>query len=82
MWMWGMCCTWTWFWRFPLIQVAASTSLAEEVLGNLGTVKSFAMEEEEVARYKSSLDTAASAYSRLGLGIGVFTAASALATNG
>ena len=40
------------------------------------------MEEEEVARYKSSLDTAASAYSRLGLGIGVFTAASALATNG
>ncbi|XP_063694689.1 mitochondrial potassium channel ATP-binding subunit-like [Bolinopsis microptera] len=63
-------------------QVAASTSLAEEVLGNLVTVKSFAMEEEEVAKYEGSLDTAATAYSGLGIGIGLFTAASALATNG
>ena len=62
--------------------MAASTSLAEEVLGNLVTVKSFAMEEEEVRKYEGSLDTAATAYSRLGIGIGLFTAASALATNG
>ena len=59
-----------------------STSIAEEVLGNLTTVKSFAMEEEEVGKYGNSLDTAAAAYSRLGLGIGLFTAGSALATNG
>ena len=59
-----------------------STSIAEEVLGNLTTVKSFAMEEEEVEKYGRSLDTAAAAYSRLGLGIGLFTAGSALATNG
>ena len=64
------------------IKVAVSTSIAEEVLGNLTTVKSFAMEEEEVAKYGNSLDAAAAAYSRLGLGIGLFTAGSALATNG
>lgn len=56
--------------------------MAEEVLGNLSTVKSFAMEEEEVENYRRSLDQAANAYSVLGLGIGVFTALSGLATNG
>ena len=46
------------------------------------TVKSFATEEEEVVKYEESLASAASAYSTLGVGIGVFTALSALATNG
>ena len=46
------------------------------------TVKSFATEEDEVAKYEESLTSAASAYSALGVGIGVFTALSALATNG
>ena len=64
------------------VQVASSTSIAEEVIGNLATVKSFAMEEEEVVRYEASLDRAAAAYSQLGLGIGLFTALSSLATNG
>lgn len=59
-----------------------STGLAEEVLGNLVTVKSFAMEEAEVVKFEKSLDRASEAYSRLGVGIGVFAAASSLATNG
>ena len=64
------------------MQVAYSTSIADEVIGNLATVKSFGMEEEEVIRYQGSLDKAAGAYSLLGLGIAAFTALSSLATNG
>ena len=36
----------------------------------------------EVVKFEKSLDRASEAYSRLGVGIGVFAAASSLATNG
>ena len=52
------------------------------MLGNLVTVKSFAAEEREIGNYEEALARAARAHATLGVGLGIFSGLSSLATNG
>eukprot|EP00117_Sycon_ciliatum_P018561 scpid34684/ scgid2622/ ATP-binding cassette sub-family B member 8, mitochondrial len=63
-------------------QVAKATSLANEVLGNIRTVRAFAMEDAEDRAYSREVERSSSLYQGLGLGIGVFQGLSNFAING
>ncbi|XP_077999189.1 mitochondrial potassium channel ATP-binding subunit-like [Glandiceps talaboti] len=63
-------------------QVAKATSVADEALGNIRTVRAFAMETKECELYGNELEKASSDNMKLGLGIGFFQGVSNFALNG
>ena len=65
-----------------MFQVAVATTVAEEALSNVRTVRAFAMEDHEVDLYTKELQTSQRYNERLGLGIAGFQALSNIALNG
>ncbi|NXF56029.1 ABCB8 protein, partial [Oceanites oceanicus] len=63
-------------------QVAKATGVADEVLGNVRTVRAFAMEDRQAGTYCAEVDRAGWLNERLGLGIAAFQGLSNLALNG
>ncbi|XP_063183861.1 mitochondrial potassium channel ATP-binding subunit [Chroicocephalus ridibundus] len=63
-------------------QVAKATTVADEVLGNVRTVRAFAMEDRQAGLYCAEVDRAGALSERLGLGIAAFQGLSNLALNG
>ncbi|XP_054027141.1 mitochondrial potassium channel ATP-binding subunit [Dryobates pubescens] len=63
-------------------QVAKATGVADEVLGNVRTVRAFAMEDQQAGLYRNEVDSASHLSQRLGLGIAAFQGLSNLALNG
>ncbi|XP_075000577.1 mitochondrial potassium channel ATP-binding subunit isoform X3 [Calonectris borealis] len=63
-------------------QVAKATGVADEVLGNVRTVRAFAMEDRQAGLYCAEVDRAGWLNERLGLGIAAFQGLSNLALNG
>ncbi|NXV75025.1 ABCB8 protein, partial [Atlantisia rogersi] len=63
-------------------QVAKATVVADEVLGNVRTVRAFAMEDRQAGLYSSEVDRAGWLSEQLGLGIAAFQGLSNLALNG
>uniref|UniRef100_A0A4W3GKV3 Mitochondrial potassium channel ATP-binding subunit n=1 Tax=Callorhinchus milii TaxID=7868 RepID=A0A4W3GKV3_CALMI len=62
-------------------QVAKATGVADEALGNVRTVKAFAMEDKEILTFSIEVDKCSHVNQVLGLGIGVFQGLSNLALN-
>ncbi|XP_030301759.1 ATP-binding cassette sub-family B member 8, mitochondrial isoform X2 [Calypte anna] len=62
-------------------QVAKATVVADEALGNVRTVRAFAMEEQQAGLYCTEVDRAGLLSERLGLGIAAFQGLSSLALN-
>ncbi|XP_040521371.1 mitochondrial potassium channel ATP-binding subunit isoform X1 [Gallus gallus] len=63
-------------------QVAKATGVADEVLGNVRTVRAFAMEEQQAGLYCAEAERSSGMSQRLGLGIAAFQGLSNLALNG
>ncbi|XP_041379810.1 LOW QUALITY PROTEIN: mitochondrial potassium channel ATP-binding subunit-like [Gigantopelta aegis] len=63
-------------------QVALSTAVADEALGNIRTVRAFAMEDKELSLYQQELEQARWFNQRLGYGIAGFQGLTNLAING
>ncbi|NWZ88040.1 ABCB8 protein, partial [Poecile atricapillus] len=63
-------------------QVAKATVVADEALGNVRTVRAFAMEEQQAELFRAEVDCAGRLSERLGLGIAAFQGLSNLALNG
>uniref|UniRef100_A0A663DNH5 ATP binding cassette subfamily B member 8 n=1 Tax=Aquila chrysaetos chrysaetos TaxID=223781 RepID=A0A663DNH5_AQUCH len=63
-------------------QVAKATGVADEVLGNVRTVRAFAMEDQQAGLYCAEVDRAGWLNERLGMGIAAFQGLSNLALNG
>ena len=53
-------------------QVAHATAVAEEAVGNVRTVRAFAMEDSETECYGREVDRSRDLHIRLGIGIGCF----------
>ncbi|XP_061441733.1 mitochondrial potassium channel ATP-binding subunit isoform X4 [Rhineura floridana] len=68
---------------FKLIisQVAKATAVADEALGNVRTVRAFAMEPKELQQYGAEVDQASRLNMNLGLGIAFFQGLSNVALN-
>ena len=64
------------------VKVAVATGVADEALGNIRTVRAFAMEDREVELYCRELKSSQWYNERLGLGIAAFQALSNIAING
>ncbi|XP_048448857.1 mitochondrial potassium channel ATP-binding subunit, partial [Rhincodon typus] len=62
-------------------QIAKATCLAEEALGNIRTVKAFAMEDLEINFFSREVDEACSMSQILGFGIGIFQGLSNFSLN-
>ncbi|XP_015276458.1 PREDICTED: ATP-binding cassette sub-family B member 8, mitochondrial [Gekko japonicus] len=63
------------------LQVAKATAVADEALGNVRTVRAFAMEDREMQLYSAEVDRSGRLNMNLGLGIAVFQGLSNLALN-
>ena len=63
-------------------QVAMAASVADEALGNIRTVRAFAMETKEHELYIAELEKASDYNLKLGLGIAFFQGAANFALNG
>uniref|UniRef100_A0A8C3CE05 Mitochondrial potassium channel ATP-binding subunit n=1 Tax=Cairina moschata TaxID=8855 RepID=A0A8C3CE05_CAIMO len=63
-------------------QVAKATGVADEVLGNVRTVRAFAMEDQQAGLYCAEAERSSQLSQRLGLGIAAFQGLSNLALNG
>ncbi|NXQ53217.1 ABCB8 protein, partial [Anthoscopus minutus] len=63
-------------------QVAKATVVADEALGNVRTVRAFAMEEQQAKLFRAEVDRAGHLSEQLGLGIAAFQGLSNLALNG
>ncbi|XP_074841486.1 mitochondrial potassium channel ATP-binding subunit [Carettochelys insculpta] len=63
-------------------QVAKATAVADEALGNVRTVRAFAMEDREVALYSREVEQSSWLSEKLGLGIAVFQGLSNMVLNG
>ncbi|XP_027759620.1 ATP-binding cassette sub-family B member 8, mitochondrial isoform X2 [Empidonax traillii] len=63
-------------------QVAKATVVADEALGNVRTVRAFAMEEQQARLFCTEVDRSGQLSERLGLGIAAFQGLSNLALNG
>ncbi|NXH41847.1 ABCB8 protein, partial [Dicaeum eximium] len=63
-------------------QVAKATVVADEALGNVRTVRAFAMEEQQAGLFRAEVDRAGRLSEQLGLGIAAFQGLSNLALNG
>ncbi|NWW09673.1 ABCB8 protein, partial [Oreocharis arfaki] len=64
------------------LQVAKATVVADEALGNVRTVRAFAMEEQQAGLFSAEVDRAGHLSEQLGLGIAAFQGLSNLALNG
>ncbi|XP_033021666.1 mitochondrial potassium channel ATP-binding subunit isoform X1 [Lacerta agilis] len=62
-------------------QVAKATAVANEALGNVRTVRAFAMEPKELEQYGAEVDQASHLNMKLGLGIAFFQGLSNVALN-
>uniref|UniRef100_A0A8C6LWL0 Mitochondrial potassium channel ATP-binding subunit n=1 Tax=Nothobranchius furzeri TaxID=105023 RepID=A0A8C6LWL0_NOTFU len=67
--------------RLAQEQVAKATGVADEALGNVRTVKAFAMEERELQYVDSHLDKSCEMNENLGTGIAIFQGLSNMALN-
>ncbi|XP_035027156.1 mitochondrial potassium channel ATP-binding subunit [Hippoglossus stenolepis] len=67
--------------RLAQEQVAKATGVADEALGNVRTVKAFAMEERELQLYSYEVDKSCEMNENLGAGIAVFQGLSNIALN-
>ncbi|GFO41725.1 ATP-binding cassette sub-family b member 8, mitochondrial [Plakobranchus ocellatus] len=63
-------------------EISKSTAVADEALGNIRTVRAFAMERKELELYGGQVDKSRAKNIRLGLGIGAFQAGANLFLNG
>lgn len=63
-------------------QIAQATAVADEAIGNIKTVRSFAMEDAEKDLYYDQIDGVRILNSKLGVGIGIFQGLTNLALNG
>ncbi|NWY95381.1 ABCB8 protein, partial [Loxia curvirostra] len=63
-------------------QVAKATVVADEALGNVRTVRAFAMEEQQAGLFRAEVDRAGCLSEQLGLGIAAFQGLSNVALNG
>ncbi|XP_062426815.1 mitochondrial potassium channel ATP-binding subunit [Rhea pennata] len=63
-------------------QVAKATAVADEALGNVRTVRAFAMEDRQAGAYCAEVDRSSRLNERLGLGIAAFQGLSNVALNG
>lgn len=63
-------------------QISRSTAVADEALGNVRTVRAFAMENKEFELYEQEVDKSSILNIRLGVGIGAFQGAANLFLNG
>ncbi len=64
------------------MEVAKATAVGEECISNVRTVRAFAMEDMERALYDGEVDKAQRMNETLGLGIGLFQAATNVFLNG
>ncbi|KAM3929286.1 mitochondrial potassium channel ATP-binding subunit-like [Leptodactylus fuscus] len=62
-------------------QIAKATGVADEAIGNVRTVRAFAMEDREVELYSAEVDKSAHMNEVLGIGIAVFQGLSNIALN-
>ncbi|KAM4552784.1 mitochondrial potassium channel ATP-binding subunit [Odontesthes bonariensis] len=67
--------------RLAQEQVAKATAVADEALGNVRTVKAFAMEERELQLYAYEVDKSCEMNENLGSGIAIFQGLSNVALN-
>lgn len=67
--------------RLAQEQVAKATGVADEALGNVRTVKAFAMEERELQLYAYEVDKSCEMNENLGAGIAIFQGLSNVALN-
>ncbi|XP_032387920.1 mitochondrial potassium channel ATP-binding subunit [Etheostoma spectabile] len=67
--------------RLAQDQVAKATGVADEALGNVRTVKAFAMEERELQLYAYEVDKSCEMNENLGVGIAVFQGMSNIVLN-
>ncbi|XP_013885276.1 mitochondrial potassium channel ATP-binding subunit [Austrofundulus limnaeus] len=67
--------------RMAQEQVAKATGVADEALGNVRTVKAFAMEERELQLYAYEVDKSCDMNENLGTGIAIFQGLSNVALN-
>ncbi|XP_071943666.1 mitochondrial potassium channel ATP-binding subunit-like isoform X2 [Antedon mediterranea] len=63
-------------------QIAIATSVADEALGNVRTVRAFAMETKEAQLYATEVDKCSKLNEQLGFGIGVFQGLTNFVLNG
>ncbi|XP_042894585.1 mitochondrial potassium channel ATP-binding subunit isoform X2 [Parasteatoda tepidariorum] len=63
-------------------QIAQASAVADEAIGNIKTVRAFAMEEAEKELYSNQVDEVRKLNSTLGVGIGLFQGLANLALNG
>nr|QST14983.1 ABCB8 protein [Diaphanosoma celebensis] len=63
-------------------QIARATEVCDEAIGNIRTVRAFAMESQEEQLYSQEVEKAAKMQEKLGLGIGLFQAGANLFLNG
>lgn len=68
--------------RSAQAQMSKSTAVADEALGNVRTVRAFAMEGKEHELFSQEVDKARLMNIRLGVGIGVFQGLANIALNG
>lgn len=68
--------------RAAQAQVAKATAVADEALGNVRTVRAFAMEEKEINLYQDEVSKSKTLNEMLGVGVGLFQGLSNLAING
>lgn len=67
--------------RLAQEQVSIATGVADEALGNVRTVKAFAMEERELQLYSSEVQKSCELNENLGTGIAIFQGLSNIALN-
>lgn len=63
-------------------EVSRSTAVADEALGNIRTVRAFAMENKEYELYAKQIDRSKTKFIHLGFGIGLFQGGANLFLNG
>ncbi|KAM6450971.1 mitochondrial potassium channel ATP-binding subunit isoform 2-T2 [Liasis olivaceus] len=67
--------------KLVISQVAKATAVADEALGNVRTVRAFAMEPKEIQEYSAEVDISSRLNMNLGLGIAFFQGLSNVALN-
>ncbi|KAG8186459.1 hypothetical protein JTE90_009218 [Oedothorax gibbosus] len=68
--------------KFAQSQIAQASAVADEAIGNIKTVRAFAMEDAEKKLYNDQIEQVRKINSTLGIGIGMFQGLANLALNG